>query len=133
MKEKLILLVEDNTFDVKVFRQAVRDAGLENRIVVAVDGIEALKMLHMADDPDEFIVVADMSMPRMNGLELLRKIRSTPEFAALPVFIVSTSDYPNDEHQVLELGIEGYIQKNSNERDLVDPIIRFLGEWERQP
>ena len=126
MTTRTILLVEDNAFDAKVFRRAVHDTGIKATIQVARDGIEAIDILVKRLAGDGPIIVTDIKMPRMDGLELLQKIRSTAEIAHLPVFVVTTSDLPADHDKVIELGIEGYIRKTSDEIALVDPIVAYL-------
>lgn len=123
-----ILLVEDNQFDAKVFRRALEGAELENPVTVAKDGVEALAVLRSyagVSNPN-LIVVTDLNMPRMSGLDLLRNIRSDKGLADLPVFVLTTSDAPSDHEQTMALGIEGYIRKTGEERDLVEPIAGFL-------
>jgi CheY-like chemotaxis protein len=131
-----ILLVEDNAFDAKVFRYALEEAGIDIPVSVAKDGIEALNLLKglpagnganlvlMADF--DVIVVTDLNMPRMGGIDLLRKLRSTAAFAHVPVFVMTTSDLPKDHSDALGLGIESYIRKTGEEQDLVSPIVAYL-------
>jgi CheY-like chemotaxis protein len=128
-----ILLVEDNIFDVKVFRRAVDDAKLENAIIVVQNGIEALAILEeYADIGDTtFIVVTDLNMPCMNGIDFLRAIRSDPKLTHVPVFVLTTSDAPADRSETLQLGIEGYICKTGEGKDVVEPVISFLKHQER--
>lgn len=128
-----ILLVEDNTFDAKVFRRALHEAKLEIPITVVGDGIDALTLLRNSAWIAEagLVVVTDLNIPRMNGIELLKTIRGDAAFAHLPVFVVTTSDAPNDREKALELGIEGYICKTGDGRDLVEPIIAYVTQQER--
>ena len=126
MATSTILLIEDNAFDAKVFRLAVQDAGIGVKVQVARDGIEAIAILERGLIDLDPIVVTDLKMPRMNGIELLQTIRRTVEFAHLTVFVVTTSNLPSDRDEALTLGIEGYIQKTGDERDLIDPIISYL-------
>lgn len=121
-----ILLIEDNAFDAKVFRHALQDAGVELPVTVASDGVRALELLRQ-DPVDAYVlIVTDLKMPRMGGIELLRTIRSTPSIARLPVFVVTTSSLPSDHDEALELGIEGYIRKSGDEREMIDPILAYL-------
>jgi chemotaxis family two-component system response regulator Rcp1 len=124
-----ILLVEDNTFDAKVFRRAFSEAELKNPITVVRNGIEALMVLREYGGilDTNLVVVTDLNMPSMNGIDLLRAIRGDPRLAHLPVFVVTTSDAPSDRYETLELGIEGYICKTGEGRDVVEPIIAYLG------
>lgn len=128
-----ILLVEDNMFDAKVFRRAFDDAKLENAIIVVQNGIEALAILQEYTEIGDtaFIVVTDLNMPCMNGIDFLRAIRSDPKLARLPVFVVTTSDAPADRSETFQLGIEGYICKTGEGRDVVEPVISFLKHQER--
>jgi CheY-like chemotaxis protein len=128
-----ILLVEDNTFDAKVFCRALDDAKLEIPITVVGDGIQALALLRdftWIAGPG-LVVVTDLNIPRMNGIELLRTLRGDAAFEQLPVFVVTTSDAPADREKALELGIEGYICKTGEGRDLIEPIIAYLAYQER--
>lgn len=128
-----ILLVEDNTFDAKVFRRALHEANLAIPITVVGDGIDALALLRnftWIPDPG-LVVVTDLNIPRMNGIELLRTIRADAAFSHLPVFVVTTSDAPIDREKALELGIEAYICKKGEGRELVEPIIAYVTQQER--
>jgi CheY-like chemotaxis protein len=127
-----ILLVEDNTFDAKVFRRALNEAKLEIPMTVVGNGVEALEVLRnraWIADP-RLVVVTDLNIPRMNGIDLLRTIRGDTEFAHLPVFVVTTSDAPADREKAVALRIEGYICKTGEGRDLVEPIIAYVAQQE---
>jgi CheY-like chemotaxis protein len=126
-----ILLVEDNSFDAKVFRRALRAAKLENPITVVGNGVDALTILRGDARPEDLIVVTDLNMPRVNGIDLLRTIRGDVSFAHLPVFVLTTSDAPSDRTEAFELGIEGYIHKTGEDTNLVEPIIDYLSRQER--
>lgn len=123
-----ILLTEDNSFDAKVFQRAVQNAGIHIPVMVARDGIEALALLRGRRDAAAMLVVTDLKMPRMGGIELLRTIRRTADIAHLPVFVATTSDLASDHREALALGIEGYIRKSGDEQSLVDPILAYLAK-----
>jgi CheY-like chemotaxis protein len=123
---KVILLIEDNEFDAKVFRCALQDAGVDLPVTVARDGVQALEILRHDATGVDMLIVTDLKMPRMGGIELLRIIRSMPTTAHLPVFVVTTSSLPSDHDEALELGIEGYIRKSGDEQAMIDPIIAYL-------
>ena len=128
-----ILLVEDNSFDAKVFQRALRDKGLETPITIVKDGIEALETLRMfsAASFADLIIVTDLKLPCMDGIDLLRRIRKETPFTDLPIFVVTTSDAPADRYAASEFGIEAYICKTGPEFDFVEPIIAFLNHRER--
>ncbi|MEZ5930980.1 MAG: response regulator [Alphaproteobacteria bacterium] len=121
-----ILLIEDNAFDAKVFRYALRDAGVDLPVKVARDGVHALEILQRDPAGAEMLIVTDLKMPRMGGIELLRTIRSTEAIAHLPVFVVTTSSLPGDRDETLKLGIEGYVRKSGDEKEMTDPIVAYL-------
>ena len=123
-----ILLVEDNEFDAKVFSRAVQGAGIDLPLTVANDGIEGLNVLRQQGATADILVITDLKMPRMGGIELLKSIRHTTEFAHLPVFVMTTSDLQSDRDEASALGIEGFILKSSDEQELIDPIVAYLAK-----
>ena len=117
MKEK-ILLVEDNPDDELLTLRAFKKNNISNEVVVARDGVEALDYLfatgaHVgrdtADTPQ--VVLLDLKLPRMSGLEVLRKMRSEPLTKLLPVIILTTSNEESDVLSGYELGANSYIRK----------------------
>jgi CheY-like chemotaxis protein len=121
-----ILLVEDNAFDAKFFRRSIRHSDLEAEVTVATDGIGALARLRGRGDVRDLIVVTDLNMPRMDGIELLEQIRAAEELADLPVFVLTTSTLPEDQDMAQSFGIEGYLTKTSDERGIADEIAAYL-------
>lgn len=110
-----ILLVEDDQMDVMNVQRELRRQNINVPLVHARNGREALNMLRgeggatKIDKPS--IVMLDINMPRMNGLELLDELRSDPEFVGLNVFIMTTSDLDTDRLKAQELAVSGYIIK----------------------
>ncbi|MWD26367.1 response regulator [Aquicoccus sp. SCR17] len=127
-----LLLVEDNQLDVKIFRRALNSAGLDHPIQVAGNGVEALAALRgEGDDPPverPNVVLLDINMPRMNGLEFLRELRADPELRNQVVFVLSTSDAEHDRERVYEYNVAGYLLKCSAGEDFVDTV-RMLGKY----
>ncbi len=117
MKEK-ILLVEDNPDDELLTLRAFKKNNISNEVVVARDGVEALDYLFAtgahagrdtADTPQ--VVLLDLKLPRMSGLEVLRKMRAEPLTKLLPVIILTTSNEESDVLSGYELGANSYIRK----------------------
>ena len=115
MTEKTILLVEDNPDDVALTVRALKQNHLLNRVVVARDGAEAASLLFGSEStqampPPEFVLL-DLNLPRISGLDLLRRIRADERTRLLPVVILTTSDEERDKIESYELGANSYIIK----------------------
>ena len=113
-----ILLVEDDQMDVMNVQRELRRQNINVPLIHAKNGREALKMLRGEGEEPKIarpgVVMLDINMPRMNGLELLEALRSDPEFAELNVFIMTTSDLESDRLKAQSLAVSGYIIKPLN-------------------
>ena len=116
--DRPVLIVEDNPDDETLTLRAFGKAGVKNPMVVAHDGIEALDYLfgtggHVGRDPSDLpaVVLLDLKLPRMDGLEVLRRIRADERTALLPVVVLTTSREDLDVQQSLRLGANSYIRK----------------------
>jgi two-component system response regulator len=110
MDEKLILLVEDNEDDVELTRRALEKNHICNRVVVARDGVEALEVL-FGDAPRPQLVLLDLNMPRVGGLEVLQRMRADARTRMIPVVILTSSREERDLAQGYAGGANSYIQK----------------------
>lgn len=110
-----ILLVEDDQMDVMNVQRELRKQNITVPLVHARNGREALNLLRGENGEAKIsrpsLVMLDLNMPRLNGLELLKILRTDPEFNDLNVFIMTTSDLDVDRSGATELGISGYIIK----------------------
>lgn len=104
-----ILLVEDDEVDVKALKWAFDKLKVANPLVIASDGVEALEMLK--ELPRPYLIITDINMPRMNGIEFLRKVRQTPEFRDSIVFVLTTSNDEQDKIDAYDLNVAGYMLK----------------------
>lgn len=114
-KQVTVLLVEDNDVDVEAIRRAFDRHRIGNPVVVARDGIEALELLQ-GDDPrvkEPFIILLDLNLPRMTGIEFLETIRDDPELKQSVVFVVTTSSADEDRLASYDLNVAGYIVKGN--------------------
>jgi len=111
-----VLLVEDDVFDTMTAQKSFARFNVPHQLHTAFNGEEALDMLLgrngvPAITPLPEVVLLDLNMPRMNGLEFLEIVRATPELAHLPVFITTTSALDPDREAAARLGVSGYILK----------------------
>jgi CheY-like chemotaxis protein len=110
-----ILLVEDDQLDAMDIKRSLDKLNVLYKLVVAKNGEEAIDMMKgnhevtLENLPD--IILIDINMPRMNGLEFLQVIRDTPEWKKIKCFMITTSDEKVDKEAAKKLGVSGYILK----------------------
>ncbi|HEX3473612.1 MAG TPA: response regulator [Kofleriaceae bacterium] len=107
-----ILLVDDDEVDVMTVKRAFSRANITNKLFVATDGIEALSLLRSDSVPAaRRLVLLDLNMPRMSGIELLREIRADPALHAITVIVLTTSNEDRDRVEAYQLNVAGYLLK----------------------
>lgn len=133
MDRRPILLVEDNDSDVRLTRRALDKNNLANPLVVARDGEEAVAMLlgeggMASKGPDMLpaLVLLDLRLPKMNGLEVLERIRGDARTGTIPVVVLTTSDEQQDLEAAYRLGVNSYVRKPVDFEAFVDAT-RQLG------
>jgi CheY-like chemotaxis protein len=116
-KLRTILLAEDNPNDIELTLEAMAENNLANQVVVVNDGVKALEYLRCEGkykhrkEGNPAVVLLDIKMPRMDGIEVLRKIRSEPALKKLPVVILTSSREEQDLVTTYELGVNAYVVK----------------------
>ena len=108
---KLIVLVEDNPDDEALTLRALRKNNIANRVVVLRDGAEALDFLLAADAPSPQLVLLDLKLPRIDGLEVLQRLRSEPRTALLPIVVLTSSTEERDMIESYRRHANSYIRK----------------------
>jgi CheY-like chemotaxis protein len=107
-----ILLVEDDEVDVMNVRRAFQKNHITNPLFVATNGVEALEQLRGGRIPRERrMVLLDLNMPQMNGIEFLRELRRDPELHATPVVVLTTSNDDRDRIEAYDLNVASYLLK----------------------
>ncbi len=134
-RRRPILVVEDDPADQEMIALAFKRAGVESPIVALVDGQEALDYLQaqgrFRERPPEdlpAVIVLDLDMPRMDGFEFLRRVKPTPDLAAIPVVVLTTSEFDKDLSQCYALGANSCITKPGNFERLVE-VARAVHEY----
>ena len=121
LESKSILLIEDDELDVISVQRSMKKIGGEHKLYTAYNGIEALSILkgegemNGADLPD--IILLDINMPRMNGIEFLQELRKHNEFDGIKIFVMTTSNEEKDRLTTQGLGVSGYYIKPLNFND----------------
>ena len=128
MDEKTILLVEDNPDDELLTRRALEKNRIANRVVVARDGEEALDYLLGGAPPPPLpqVVLLDLKLPKVDGLEVLRRLRAEARTRLLPVVVLTTSNEERDILESYELGANSYIRKPVDFQQFLEAV-RQLG------
>ncbi len=127
-----ILLAEDNPYDAELTMKALAEAGLANRIVHVSDGAQALEYLRRqgswADrtSGNPVVVILDIKMPLVDGIEVLDAIRTDPELKLLPVVMLSSSSEKQDLQRSYELGSNAYVVKPVKFTEFI-PAVREIG------
>lgn len=108
-----ILLVEDNPVDLDLTIRAFKSQKLDNPLLIARDGEEALALVEKWEkgDPRPVVILLDLKMPKVNGLEVLKVLKSHPQFKIIPVVVLTTSSETSDVREAYQLGANSYIVK----------------------
>src|SRR5258708_1754342 len=121
-----ILLVEDDDGDAKAVQRAFQKAKIANPILRAVDGMEALDMLRGANGkakpPAPYMLLVDLNMPRMNGIQLVKALREDEALRHSVAFILTTSKREEDKIAAYDLNVAGYIVKATAGQDFLNLV-----------
>jgi CheY-like chemotaxis protein len=132
--EPVILLVEDNPKDEALTLRALRKANIGNRVVVAHDGVEAVEYL-LAAAPDGSrnelpqLILLDLKLPKLDGHDVLRRIRSEERTRLLPVVILTTSVEDKDRLQGYALGANSYVRKPVDFAEFAQAVVQLGLYW----
>jgi CheY-like chemotaxis protein len=128
-----LLLVEDDLVDAEAIQRAFRQQRIANPFVVVPDGVAALAALRgepgAPEVPHPYVVLLDLNMPRMNGIEFLEALRADPALARTVVFVLTTSDREEDKVAAYDHHVAGYILKSRAGEDFLEVIKLLRVYW----
>jgi len=128
-----ILLVEDDEVDVMAVKRALKDLKIANPFFRAADGIDALEILRGENGktklPRPYIILLDLNMPRMGGLEFLEELRKEPDLRSSIVFVMTTSAAEEDRARAYDKCISGYVLKHSTAHSFIDAVTMLEHYW----
>jgi two-component system response regulator len=132
--EKVILLVEDNPSDILLAERAFRKNNLESKPIVARDGVEALDYLFGEDCANNTVaaphlILLDLKLPRLNGMEVLKRIRAEKKTHLTPVVILTSSGEEKDMAECYRLGANSYIRKPVNFDQFIEAVKQLKLYW----
>lgn len=123
-----IMLIEDDAIEVMKFKRVLKSLSKEHKIIEATNGEDALAYLNKRESlPD--IILLDLNMPKMNGLDFLKIIKNDDILKFLPTIILTTSSNQKDLLEVYKYGIAGYITKPLKYEDYVEKVNILLNYW----
>lgn len=124
-----ILLVEDDQLDALTFQRALRDLELNYAVVIATTGEAALQLLESHSDSLPNIILLDLNMPRMNGIEFLTRLKQHPVWRRIPVVILTTSSQEQERQQCFDLSVAGYMVKPLDYGAFVQMVSVICAYW----
>jgi len=119
-ENKTVHLADDDEDDRMLMKEALEEANPGVNVVESEDGKELIENMKSSDDLSETIVVLDMNMPRMNGIETIQAMKEDPELAEVPTIMLSTSDNPELAKKAIDAGADEFMTKPNNFRALID-------------
>lgn len=131
---KNILLVDDSANDVTLIKAALKDTHFGNEIIVAEDGEEAIDFLYNRGKFSDYtggepiFILLDIKLPLMNGIDVLKIIRSVPEYKTIPVIMLTSSQDPNDLKECYENGANSFVVKPVSINDFIG-VVKELGQY----
>ncbi len=128
-KEVSLLMVEDDDIDATALKRALQKLKLLNPIYRARDGLEAIEILRADGVPPPYIILLDLNMPRMNGLEFLEELRSDPKLTQSIVFVLTTSKSDEDIFAAYREHVAGYLLKQRMDNDFLQVVGLLNHYW----
>lgn len=124
-----ILMVEDDSLDVQVFKRSLSKHKIANPLFVAKDGQDALEKLQTKEISKPLIIILDLNMPRMNGIEFLAALRKDEDYKDSIVFVMTTSDADADKVEAYNYNVAGYMVKSELGQNFLNAIDMLDRYW----
>lgn len=124
-----ILLIEDDKIDVLTVKRAFKDLKILNTVHVSENGLEGLDFLHNSNNENPGIILLDLNMPKMNGLEFLQERQKEDQLKLIPVVVLTTSKAEQDKIESYKLGVAGYMIKPVDYLQFVEVINTINLYW----
>ena len=128
-RNKPILLVEDDSIDVMTFKAAWEEINVSNKLIVTSNGEDALELLRDPQNERPCLILLDLNMPRMNGIEFLKIAKNDEKLNSIPVVILTTSEEERDKVDSFNLGAAGYMIKPVEYKEFIELVIVIDLYW----
>jgi CheY-like chemotaxis protein len=126
---KPIMLIEDDSVDAMTVKRAMRELRITNSMIHCLNGEEGLKYLTDPETEKPFVILLDLNMPKMSGIEFLKAVKTYAELKLIPVVVLTTSKEKQDVHGSFELGAAGYMIKPVDYVKFVEVINTVMLYW----
>lgn len=126
---KPILLVEDDDVDTLTVKRALKDLKVTNQLVHANNGEEALEFLRSESNEKPCVILLDLHMPKMDGIEFLKIAKADDTLKKIPIVVLTTSKDEQDKVETFNLGVAGYMNKPTNYKKFVETIRAIDVYW----
>jgi len=123
------MLVEDDNVDAMTVKRALKDLQVTNPLIHQVNGEDALTYLQNSNGNKPCVILLDLNMPKMNGIEFLKVVKANPELRQIPVVVLTTSKDERDKVETFQLSVAGYIVKPADYKKFVDAIKTLNLYW----
>ncbi len=127
--KQTVLLIENDKVDIKSVKRAFNDLNITNSLAITGNGEEALKYLGNKTNNLPALILLDLKMPRMNGLEFLKIVKKDDKLKKIPVVALTTSDEDKDKTESFKFGVSGYMVKPVDYKDFVEVIRTISMYW----
>lgn len=124
-----LLIVEDDVVDQMLLQRAIKGLGIGSRLYLATNGEEALEFLKSDSNERPSLILLDLNMPKMNGIEFLKAVKSDESLRLIPVIVLTTSKEERDIKESFSLGIAGYMVKPVDYSKFVEIIKAIANYW----
>jgi len=128
-QERFLVLVEDNPADQRLLLRALKRAGIDVRVVVLQDGLEAVDYLKELARPLPAVVFLDINLPRLDGLEVVKRLREMDRTKRLPVVMLTTSDEVSDVERSYAYGANSFVRKPIDSEEFDGVVKQLLSYW----
>jgi CheY-like chemotaxis protein len=122
---KTLFLVDDDADEHDLFGEALKEVSADIELVTAINGLDAIDKLNSTSQLRPDVIFLDLNMPKMNGMQLLEKIKEHNELSAIPVHIYTTSSNPDDKAKALNMGAHSFFTKPDSFRELCSTISKI--------
>ena len=126
---KPVLLIEDNSVDAMTVKRAIKDINATNQLVHKLNGEEALEYLRGQGNQKPCVILLDLNMPRMNGIEFLKITKADDELKQIPVVVLTTSREEQDKIESFKFSVAGYIVKPPDYKKFVEAMRTLNTYW----